>query len=739
MAAALVHVRYRYLRRRIRRIGKALLVNALIRFIRFRQWITLFTRRCQAQLLKGVATLVALLLILVLNCFFSVPSDLKAGELSLASATIIGAALALVLSISIIPAQRAAEAFSPAILNLYARDRALLLVFFTLVTTTMLSVLLGAGWVSLDARYSISIELILLGISFDALRSFYVRTLSLLVPQTAVRLVLRECSAQLAGVQRIVERFVRVLKLAGGAADHEAISRALLYAKSNIARALRGWIAELDEFAHKAIARRDMHGANEIISAMGMIGQQYTDTRSSSLILMPDWDHPFAGGVTDISEVLNPILESIRAICQDAATAPNEPVARHCIRTLEAMTTHAMQVIHAPDGRWRTAPLAYSPCFYLGMCVKIAIRAGMADAVLAAIDSLQTILLKKTTEIDTRTVEPQALDTLFTILVASYAKQDSVWAFPAMKAMLIGARHDLQIRGYQHLPELEDALGHALAVAPFEVQMEKAGMRRLQTFPPYDLGFEGNIAMLLDIVAGQVKVDPERRWINPFHEFVEASEDIVHHFRDLARVNFENTLLRKWVIDTILTVAQVHLSLLTHPPEGSEDHLDDVDNRIQWVIHSVSPFFPENQAPFHYHHAQDACGGLAILGMQLLQHNRRAAALSCGTAIAAVAANGAATTSDAYGLADVQEKIEMLARAAEALGDADAATAYREMIQRPPEISDAEWSYFMEARGTRIGQLDRRLREIERYPRGLPGDPVPLLRRILEQAQRQGC
>jgi hypothetical protein len=29
MAAALVHVRYRYLRRRIRRIGKALLVNAL--------------------------------------------------------------------------------------------------------------------------------------------------------------------------------------------------------------------------------------------------------------------------------------------------------------------------------------------------------------------------------------------------------------------------------------------------------------------------------------------------------------------------------------------------------------------------------------------------------------------------------------------------------------------------------------------------------------------------------------
>ena len=39
-----------------RRVGKALRVNAVIRFIRFRQWITLFTRRCQAQLLKGVGT-----------------------------------------------------------------------------------------------------------------------------------------------------------------------------------------------------------------------------------------------------------------------------------------------------------------------------------------------------------------------------------------------------------------------------------------------------------------------------------------------------------------------------------------------------------------------------------------------------------------------------------------------------------------------------------------------------------
>jgi hypothetical protein len=206
------------------------------------------------------------------------------------------------------------------------------------------------------------------------------------------------------------------------------------------------------------------------------------------------------------------------------------------VQTLETMATHAMRVVHAPDAHWRTAPLAYSPCFYLTMCVEMAIRAGMADAVLAAIESLRTIVLWTTADVDTRTVETQALDTLFTIAVASYAKPDSVWCFPAMKAMLSAAQRDIQIRQYNNLPTLETVLRRAVALAPFEVAMEKAGRQRLQTFPPYDMSFEANIAVLLDAVADQVAVDPQRRWINPFDPFLGASEDIIGHFRE-ARIS----------------------------------------------------------------------------------------------------------------------------------------------------------------------------------------------------------
>src|ERR1700686_5010173 len=285
LATASTRLRNRYLRQQIRRAVKRFRINIKIRSIHLSQRVALLARIFLVQIAKCSGTVLALVIVLSLNIFVRVPVELKPGAMHLTSAAIIGGALALVLSLSVIPAQRAAEAFSPAILNLYARDRALLMVFLTLVGTTMLSVLLGTEWIeSLNARYSVSLQFILLGISFDALRLFYVRVLDLLAPQTAVKLVLRECSKQMASVKRIVERLVRVLALAGGAADQQTVSRAALYAKSQIARSLRAWTAQLDEFAHKAIARRDTHGANEIVTAMGTIGQQYADARRSSLI-----------------------------------------------------------------------------------------------------------------------------------------------------------------------------------------------------------------------------------------------------------------------------------------------------------------------------------------------------------------------------------------------------------------------------------------------------------------------
>ena len=347
--------------------------------------------RIARQADRWPATIVSVL-ILVSFIVFADAGNLKVSEVSLTCAQVIGAALALILSLSIIPAQRAAEAFSPGVLKLYAKDHWLLGAFLILVITTAASVLLGTSFLPrIDARISIGVQFLLLGISFDALRIFYHRTLDLLIPQTAIQLIIRECTQLLNRGSRLVDRLSRLQALASGGAPTDAY-RAIYFSALPVSEALRFWIAQLDEIAHKFIARRDTGAAKEIIVAMGRIGTQYSDARRNSLVLLPDLDHPLAGAVSDISEVLNAIYESIRVICEDAAKAPNELVLRQGIQTLAGMTTHAITIVHSANDL-QTAPLAFSGCFWLGRCSTIAVQANMGDAVLAAVTGFQNILL----------------------------------------------------------------------------------------------------------------------------------------------------------------------------------------------------------------------------------------------------------------------------------------------------------------------------------------------------------
>jgi hypothetical protein len=72
------------------------------------------------------------------------------------------------------------------------------------------------------------------------------------------------------------------------------------------------------------------------------------------------------------------------------------------------MTTHAMTMIHLSHG-WKKAPLAFSPCFYLGLCAITAVNANMGDAVLAAVSGFQGILLSQRKDVYTAEVNAQSL------------------------------------------------------------------------------------------------------------------------------------------------------------------------------------------------------------------------------------------------------------------------------------------------------------------------------------------
>ena len=121
--------------------------------------------------------------------------------------------------------------------------------------------------------------------------------------------------------------------------------------------------------------------------------------------------------------------------------------------------------------------------------------------------------------------------------------------------MLIASRHDIDLHGYHDTPTLTTVLRYARSYIPFEVAMDKAGKRTQQTFPLCDLGFRCSVPALLEVVAHQVKREQDR-WQNPFDEFLKAAADVRDFYRELSRTDFENRLLRKWIVNSLLATVK---------------------------------------------------------------------------------------------------------------------------------------------------------------------------------------
>ena len=305
--------------------------------------------------------------------------------------------------------------------------------------------------------------------------------------------------------------------------------------------------------------------------------------------------------------------------------------------------------------------------------------------------------------------------------------------------VLLAAQHDIRVRGYRDIGSLlRTVLPEIAALMPFEAVMDKAGQRRMQTFPAYSLGFEANLPRLLAEAAKQVKpVEGGRSRVCPFHEFEAAAEAIVHHYQEVAKnVSFGGVLLEKWVVESMLNAAEVHLHLLDNPPPGTERFLDKVDARLRWFLHAP-PFFFQEQTEFPYHHANDAWAHLAVLGMALLQRDRLESAEACGEAIRSIAHRSAKAASprsytSPYGFADCIIKLELMARAADAFDRPTAAVKFRALGSRPDDIPDERWPEYVEAVATRSRQMEDELRQRDRDYRMRP-DPVAALREILRQ------
>ena len=715
----------------------------LLRILRARHWTLTKSAFVGNHIGAYSATLIGLTAGAAL--FFWAPDDVFSDsatkyEVHLAVAGIAGTALALMFSLAIIPAQRAVDAFSTAILRLYARDKTILLVFLLISLIGVVSVLMGTGWAfSISTRYTLAMQILFLGITLDAIRRFYLRALQLLDPVVALSLVRQACAHQINKMGRDVERSVRVGKLLHGADADERFLRFRYHSQSNLQVWLQQWTGQLNEFATKSLSRRDTLAAKSVVRTIAEIGARYTEMRRSSVIILPDGMNPFEG-TSDISSLLDNVCENIKQICEDAAAQRNEAVVQQCCSSLSELTAHSMTITHeSPVAR---APLAFSPMFYLDYCAKIAIKAKMEDGVLAAIRGCRRIISRANSKTDTRSVESKLIDMLNHVAIESYNKKSSVSCFESVEMMLIASFHEVQTRGYHGLGSItKDVLTRISDLVRYECGMEAIGERKIQTFPPYNITNEVRISGIFAEIANNVKPSSEERpYSNPFHELEDAASDFVQHYRSIANhVPFKGLLLEKWIIVSLHECIDVCLRILEHPPQNTALHLDGIEKKLCWLIGIPSFLFKEGER-FAFDHAEEACSRLAASGMNLIRIKRLEPALACGRTIrsiakAAIFSNSTGYQSNVNSYISCVTNLEVLARTAEVFDLTTEASTLRSYISPPDGVLQEQRASLSEQLAGVHAYIDRELKAERRWLE-LEPNPIVMLRQLLRDKKR---
>jgi hypothetical protein len=282
--------------------------------------------------------------------------------------------------------------------------------------------------------------------------------------------------------------------------------------------------------------------------------------------------------------------------------------------------------------------------------------------------------------------------------------------FQSVEMMMFAALRDIRVRGYRdHGTILSTVLPNIAALMPLEAAMDKAGKRSMQTFPPLFNGIRrkhsGNTVRGLQ----SGKADREKR---------AAARPLPRlHFREVAEhVTFEGGLLQKWVVDALFRCVEVHIRLIDQPPKGAEAFTETVYKRLRPFIYVHARFF-RGKVGFGYRHASDACGDFAILGTALIQRQHPKLAEECGATISAIAQSAAASNPNSYlvyGWGDCMVKLEVLARAADALGQNALAAGDRARCSRPEYISEPDWAEYADAMKNRTRHMNRELGECAR-------------------------
>ncbi|MGQ9512640.1 DUF2254 family protein [Thermodesulfitimonas sp.] len=407
-------------------------------------------------------------------------------EIFIGAGALIGTMVALVVSLSIIPVQRAAEVFTPSIIRHFRQDRTTQFIFVTLAVLCLFSFALPTATGILDGRALLFIQIVIIAVTLDLLRWYHRHTVRLLEPQEPVNRLVRTIKKYIDQIQRTVSRLARLQwhtltdeqKRDNSPDDLESA----LYLKvfSRHSDYINALTSELAEIALKAVARGETQTAEFVVFGLAEIACYYIGKRKDNLILTLAPQAMVEE--SDIHNLLVPLYEHLKDINRGAISLRNERV---CICVARALGNIASEMVKLKSRAFRGhgSPLACMPLGYLKVCAESAQNEGLSDAALQGSEALVQVALCAPPNIAPGDVHLPIIEGLYRFATNFLVSGKWQLVNKPLDSMMRMAHHLLEQKHFQLTLILKDMLQKLELLAPLAVSYEKK-------FPvPLPLGF----------------------------------------------------------------------------------------------------------------------------------------------------------------------------------------------------------------------------------------------------------
>ncbi len=655
-----------------------------------------------------------------------------------------GTILALVLTLSIIPIQRAAEVWSPSIVRLYRRDPVTYVTFVALGVFCAASFLLTVrGLFPVPVSVVLALSLSVLGISLDLLRWYHGHVCHLLDPIHAVNLSLKEANQAIDRTKAHVTRISRLQHQLLDAEQQrvvrvEAIESTIYPRIPGYPSSINSWINDLAEIGIKAVARGEKLLGKTAVFAIAKLTRYYLSSRKFNLTLSPAPEAMFLAMTSDVNVVTDRAYETLQEVSRVAVTQGDEATA---IRVSEAYMAIAIHLAHldAPAFREGTAPLAFGPIYYAFACVKYAQSKGLDDVAFQSGGILSKAAESAPKDVAETDIHVPVIDGLAEIALHLYGKRS------------YGLAEEVNGHHFSILAQLlqrqdfyfDDVLRHVLEkmemLAPLAIANESmAG--RLSTVHPlgkaYGLVSPNSLSYLFERAAATLpQLDAEREWINPYHDLIDIEDIVADHLRRMAENNEFGESFLLWEIDqSIKHISKVIAKILEHPLR--QDHGDETElvDKFLWILAFYWVAF-HGKKTVNARHADECCESLMFIGLQFLNRGRPEVLRSCISNISSIVESYCEIRrpADPYNIGDFFAhlwgiRMVLVARHNDALTH----EIDRALSTKPRGLQDEEWQTAQEAIMLRRQQLEERLAQ-RGNRQGRPDSGENLLRKLLQE------